>query len=320
VNNTLVNDKSTSVNFLNISSADSTPAVVTNNILSGAGVASTQATSVLSANLTANPLFVNQAGYDYHLASGSPAINSGATAGSADGISLLPGYQYLDPSCGQVRTLSGAIDIGAYEFGGAGAPLYCAVAASAINLSPNSVTGGTVTTSNTVTLSVPAPPSGAVVKLTSSNPSVAAVPASVTIPSGAVTGSFSITTSPVTASTGVTISASYSGTSQSAALTVMPAAALSALASFTCSPTSLRSYSTSSCVVTLKSAAPAGGSAIAVTASSGFLAVPASVTVPAGASSATFTVRTGRVWGSRIVTVTAKLGGTSLSVKFSLSR
>jgi hypothetical protein len=412
VNNTLVSDKSASVNFLNIASTDSTPAVVTNNILYGAGVISTQTNSVLTANLTANPLFVNQAAYDYHLTSGSPAINTGSTPGSADGVSLVPAYQYLDPSCGQARTLSGTIDVGAYEFGGAGAPLYCAMAASGIYLSPNTVTGGVVTSSNTVTLSVPAPSSGTVVTLTSSNPSAAAVPATITLPSGAMTGAFSITTSAVTASTGVTISAAYSGSSQNASLTVMPSASLSAvqcapsslssgavsactitlsaaapasgvtvnlsssisllsvpasvsipagsssatfnatagtitsnqsatvtatlngiskssalsllgpsaLASFTCSPTSLRSYGTSSCVVTLNNAAPAGGSAISVTVSNNLLAVPSTVTVPAGATSATFTVKAGKIPNSRISTVTATMGGASLSVRFSLSR
>jgi hypothetical protein len=320
VNNTLVSDKSTSVNFLNIGSADVVPAIVTNNILYGPGVASTQSTSVLTANLTANPLFVNQAAYDYHLTSGSPAINAGAAAGLADGISLVPGYQYLDPSCGQARTLSGTIDVGAYEYGGAGAPLYCAMAASGISLSPTSVTGGTVTTTNTVTLSVPAPSSGTVVALTSSNPSAAAVPATITVPSGAITAAFNIATSAVAASTSVKISASYSGTSQSAALTVMPSATPSALGSFTCSPTSLRSYSTSTCVITLKNAAPPGGSAINVSSGSSLISVPATVTVPAGTTSVTFKVKTGRTWGSHIVTVTAKMGGTSLSVKFSVSR
>jgi hypothetical protein len=320
VNNTLVSDKGASINFLNIGSADSTPAIVTNNIFYGSGVASTQPTSVVTASLTANPLFVNQAAYDYHLTSGSPAVNAGAAAGSADGLSLVPGFQYLDPSCGQARTLAGAIDIGAYEFGSAGAALYCAVAVSAISLTPATVTGGTVTTSNTVTLSIPTPSSGTVVTLTSSNPTAAAVPATVTVPSGALTAAFNITTSAVTASTGVTISAAYSGTSQSATLMVTAPPSSAALASFTCSPTSLRSYSASTCVITLNSPAPAGGSAIKVSSASNLITLPATVTVPAGATSVTFTAKTGKVPNSRIVTVTAMVGGTSLSVKFSLSR
>jgi hypothetical protein len=48
--------------------------------------------------------------------------------------------------------------------------------------------------------------------------------------------------------------------------------------------------------------------------------LPATVTVPAGATSVTFTAKTGKVPNSRIVTVTATVGGTSLSVKVSLSR
>lgn len=412
VNNTFVSDTSASVNFLNIGAADSVPAIATNNIFYGAGVISTQANSVKTANLTANPLFVNQAGYDYHLSSSSPAINAGVAASASDGVSLVPAYQYLDPSCGQARSSSGAIDIGAYEYGGAGAPLYCALATSGITLTPAVVTGGAVTTGNIVTLSVPAPAGGTVVTLASSNSSAAAVPASVTVPPGANQAAFSITTSAVTASTGVTISAIYGGTSQTGTLTVMPSATLSTvqcspsslssgaattctvtltasaptggvtvnlssnnsllsvpaslaipsgsssatfnataaaihyngsavvtaalngvskssslslvgpegLASFTCSPTSLRSYGTTSCVLTLTGGAPSGGIAIAVSSSSGVLSAPTSVSVPAGATSVTFTARAGRIRTSRTATLTATMGSASLRVTFSLSR
>jgi len=413
VNNTLVNDKSASANFLSIGLADATPAIVTNNIFYGTGAISTQTNAVLTANLTANPLFVNQAAYDYHLTSTSPAINTGTAAGSADGVSLVPGYQYLDPSCGQVRTASGAgIDIGAYEYGGAGAALYCAIAPAGISLNPGTVTGGAVTTSNTVTLSVPAPSTGTLVALASSNSSAAAVPASVTVPSGAISATFGITTSSVTASTPVTISASYSGSSQTAALTILPPAGVSAvqcsppslssggvstctvtltsgapsggatvnlaantsllsvpaslsipagslsatfsaaagsittsqsatvsatlngstksaalsllgpvsLASFTCSPTYLRSYSTSNCVVTLTSTAPSGGIAVAVSSTAGQLSVPSSVTIPAGSASASFVAHTNKIPNSRFATVNVQLGNASLAVKFSLSR
>ena len=57
--------------------------------------------------------------------------------------------------------------------------------------------------SGTVVLSVGAPDGGAVVALSSSNPAVAAVPASVTVPADGFTGTFTIATSPVAASTTV---------------------------------------------------------------------------------------------------------------------
>src|SRR5262249_4152459 len=123
VNNTLVNDRASAATFLNISPVDPTPAVVMNNIFAGAGAVSTQANAALTSNFSGSPLFVNQAAYDYHLASGSPAINTGTIPGAAGGMSLMPAYEYLAPSCGETRNLVGGMDIGAYEFGGAGSPM-----------------------------------------------------------------------------------------------------------------------------------------------------------------------------------------------------
>jgi probable HAF family extracellular repeat protein len=90
---------------------------------------------------------------------------------------------------------------------------------SAITLSPTSVTGGSPSTA-TVKLNNPAPAGGAVVALASSNPSAAAVPASVTVPAGATTATVTVTTNPVLLRTTVHISANYSGATKSATLTV----------------------------------------------------------------------------------------------------
>lgn len=73
---------------------------------------------------------------------------------------------------------------------------------------PTSVTGGTSST-GTVALAGPAPAGGAVVSLLNGNPSVATVPASVTIPAGQTSTTFAVTTSPVAATTYVSINANY---------------------------------------------------------------------------------------------------------------
>jgi hypothetical protein len=57
-------------------------------------------------NLTNAPLFVNQAGGDYHLQTSSPCINSGNNTYAA-------GTNDLD---GNLRITGGTVDIGAYEF------------------------------------------------------------------------------------------------------------------------------------------------------------------------------------------------------------
>ena len=76
-------------------------------------------------------------------------------------------------------------------------------------LSPSIVDGGNGST-GVVTLNVPAPPSGATVALTSSDPSVT-VPANVVIPSGSLTGTFAIGTSVGTTEKMVTLTATYHG-------------------------------------------------------------------------------------------------------------
>src|SRR6266699_1857824 len=93
---------------------------------------------------------------------------------------------------------------------------------TSLTLNPSTVVGGLLGSSTgTVTLSGPAPSGGAVIALSSSNASVASVPASVTVPAGATTASFTVNTSIVLVSTNVTISGSYNGTTQSASLTVL---------------------------------------------------------------------------------------------------
>ena len=96
------------------------------------------------------------------------------------------------------------------------------IALSALSLWPFSVAGGVSTAYNKVTLTGPAGPSGVVVSLSSSNPAVASVPASVTVAAGASTSPyFTITTSQVATATQVTITAAY-GNSKSAVLKVNP--------------------------------------------------------------------------------------------------
>ncbi len=90
---------------------------------------------------------------------------------------------------------------------------------SGLSASPSTVVGGNPST-GTVVLSGPAPPSGAVVALTSSNSPLASVPPSVTVAGGATSADFQITTAAVSTDTGVTLSAFYGGGSKTAVLTV----------------------------------------------------------------------------------------------------
>jgi len=183
---------------------------------------------------------------------------------------------------------------------------------SSLLLNPTSVTGGNSST-GTVTLSGAVPSGGAQITLSSSNTAVGRVPSSVTIAAGATSASFTVSTSAVAASTTVTISAIYGGATKTASLTVTPAPPPPpTLSTLSLNPTSVvggLEFSTGT--VTLTGAAPAGGAQITLSSSNGAASVPFSVIVPAGASSAEFTVNTSIVLLSTSSNISATYNGTT---------
>ena len=97
-------------------------------------------------------------------------------------------------------------------------------ALSSIALNPSTVVGGNPV-QGTATLTSAAPSGGASVGLSSSNTTVATVPAAVAIAAGATSATFTVGTTAVTATTTATIGGSYGGATKSAPLTVTPQAA-----------------------------------------------------------------------------------------------
>ncbi|MDP9373352.1 MAG: hypothetical protein M3Q65_13045 [Chloroflexota bacterium] len=102
--------------------------------------------------------------------------------------------------------------------------LHAPAALSRLGVYPTRVIGGDALdgapTANVI-LDAPAPPGGAVVKLTSSKPRVAGVPASVTVAEGWATANFTVATSDINRDTAVTISATYNGVTKQVTLTVL---------------------------------------------------------------------------------------------------
>jgi hypothetical protein len=180
---------------------------------------------------------------------------------------------------------------------------------SSLTLNPTSVTGGLQFSTGTVTLNGPAPGGGASALLSSSNTAAAQVPTSVTVQAGATRATFTVTSSAVAASTQVTISASYGGVTGTARLTVTPPI----VSSLTLNPTSVTGglqFSTGT--VTLNGPAPGGGASVLLSSSNTAAAqVPRSVTVPAGATSATFPVTTSIVLFSTSADISASYNGTT---------
>ena len=125
VNNTFVNQDNEGGTFVHVDSRANV-ALLKNNIFDGKGTITNQTNAILKTNYPgSHPMLADIDNYDYHLLQGSPAINAGSQPESINGFSLSPKDQYVHPACGQVRHLVGAIDIGAFEFGGGGPMLSC---------------------------------------------------------------------------------------------------------------------------------------------------------------------------------------------------
>jgi hypothetical protein len=183
---------------------------------------------------------------------------------------------------------------------------------TAVSLAPSSVVGGNSST-GTVRLNGPAPASGIVITL-SDNSSAAQVPASVTVAPGATTATFTVTTTPVAVATSVTVSAVYKVT-RTAALTINPPS----VSGLSLSPSTVIGGSSSTGTVTLNGAAPSGGTTVSLSDNSSAAAVPATVAVPAGSTTATFTITTTAVATTTSVTVSATYNATR-SATLTISR
>jgi hypothetical protein len=196
-------------------------------------------------------------------------------------------------------------------------PPSAAAALASVGVTPATVVGGQSAT-GTVTLSGGAPVGGAPVSLTSANPA-ATVPSSVTVPAGASAANFVVTTSPVGSATVGNITASYGGVIKSATLTVS-AASPAALTSLTLNPKTVIGGSSSVGTVTLNKVT-ATAVVIALTSNKPARAsVPANVTVPAGASSASFNISTAPTNKKVTVNIGASYGGVSKSTSLTIVR
>jgi hypothetical protein len=176
-----------------------------------------------------------------------------------------------------------------------------------LELDPSTIEGSTTST-GTVFIFDPAPAGGAVVRLTSSNPGLAKVPASVTVPEGEFVASFTIATMQVPKQTAVTISGTFpAGFTQSATLTLLRSPVPAAV---TLNPDTIQGGQPSIGTVTLSRAAQPPGVVVALASDNPAVAtVPASIQIPAGATSGNFTVTTLVQPLDAVANVSASLNG-----------
>lgn len=173
-------------------------------------------------------------------------------------------------------------------------------------LTPTTVIGGCGSSSGKIALTGAAPAGGAIVTLTNTN-AKASVPATVVVPAGALSKTFTVPTSPVTSNQAGSVTATYSGVSQTLTLTVRPIR----VATLTPSPNPVTGGSNATATIALECAAPAGGVVVSLSSGNTSLAAPAvsSLTIPAGATTATFAIRTTRVTASTSVNLYATAYG-----------
>lgn len=191
-----------------------------------------------------------------------------------------------------------------------------------VTINPTVAAGGLgVTVTGTVTLGSAAPASGADITLTLDNAAGAtfangSASTNLFIAAGATTGTFTLTTQTVTTQQAVNITASYEGAFKVGILNVVPW-----LQSISVTPNTLVGGNSTTGRVNLAQAAPTGGVVVDLsTNNSSAITFPsATVTVPAGQTTATFTVNTNGVATQTNAFVTASLLGVNRSQQLTLN-
>ena len=192
--------------------------------------------------------------------------------------------------------------------------LYPAAKLVSMLSTPTTLVGGSASTV-TISLSGPVPAGSEVISLTSGNPALL-VPATVTIPAGKSKATFTLATLPVSKSTTGTISASLFGLKVSETLAVTTPA----ITSVTISPKSIKGGLFATGTVTLAGKAGPQGDVIQVTSANSSVIVAGTVTVPAGATTATFAISSKAVTSTKTVKITATLGTSSKFATLTLTR
>jgi trimeric autotransporter adhesin len=179
------------------------------------------------------------------------------------------------------------------------------LSANVTSLAPGATAQGTVQLNGAATAAT-------TINLTSSTPSVATVPGSVTIATGATTAGFLIT---AVAPGSTTITAASNGITQTMQITV---SAKAALASLTLASATVVGGNVVDATVTLSAPAPAGGALVALSAEDP-AAVPATVLIAEGAGATSFAITTHTVPAAKASRITATYAGASVAATLNVA-
>ena len=160
----------------------------------------------------------------------------------------------------------------------------------------------------TCTVTLNAPTGGVTVTLTSNN-ALLTVPASVNVSANATTATFSATASAsIPGNQSATLTAKLGTGSATAVISLLTPL----VSSLTCTLTTLGQGVASNCTVTVSQIAPVGGAVVTLSSNNTFLAVPASVTVLAGAVTASFNATASlSITAKQSAKITATVGASS---------
>ena len=178
-------------------------------------------------------------------------------------------------------------------------------AVASVQVSPTTVLGSQSVVGR-VNLTTPAPDGGLVVDLTSGNSNVI-VPATVRIAAGETFATFDVQTKSVTAQVVATVTATFNGASRTTTLTVNALV----LQNLSVSSSTIIGGNGLTATVTLSAPAPTGGVSVVMSSNNAAVAVPATINVAAGQTTATLDITTVAVANNTSVTLTATLLGVS---------
>jgi hypothetical protein len=157
-------------------------------------------------------------------------------------------------------------------------------------------------------LSGAAPAAGAVINLTSSNPTAAPVPASVNMPGNTAWMQFQIQAGQVTSPTPVTITATLNSGQATLQFNVLPPS----LRAISMNAGTISGGAQVGAIAMLNGQAPAGGAVIDFSSDSPSAMPPALATIPAGSSSVSISIPTNQVSANTVADITATWNGASV--------
>ena len=115
------------------------------------------------------------------------------------------------------------------------------------------------------------------------------------------------------------LSSNINGSWEYVNYTFSAAPAAETLSALSCATASFTGAGTDSCTATLNVAAPSGGTVVSLTSNNSSVVVPASVTIPGGATNGTFTASASSVSTTQTATLTASAGGFSATFALQLN-